>query len=113
MPIQLHASFAIHPGPWLRRNVVEPYDLNVSTTAAHLGVTRAAMSNLLNGRANLSAEMAIRFEKAFGIPADTLVRMQASHDLVAAKVAATDLHIKRLPEPAHSGTAPNASRLML
>lgn len=99
MAIQLHSSFAVHPGPWLRRNVVEPYNLNVSTAAAHLGVTRAAMSNLLNGHAGLSAEMAIRFEKAFGVPADTLVRMQVAHDLVAAKAAAKDLKIARLPEP--------------
>lgn len=100
MAIQLHSSFAVHPGPWLRRNVVEPHHLNVSTTAAHLGVTRAAMSNLLNGHAGLSAEMAIRFEKAFGVPAATLVRMQAAHDLVAAKEAAKGLKIERLPEPA-------------
>lgn len=100
MAIQLHSSFAIHPGPWLRRNVIEPYHLNVSTAAAHLGVTRATMSNLLNGHAGLSAEMAIRFEKAFGIPADTLVRMQAVHDLAAAKQASRKLKIERLPEPA-------------
>lgn len=100
MAIQLHSSFAVHPGPWLRRNVVEPYHLNVSTAASHLGVTRAAMSNLLNGHAGLSAEMAIRFEKAFGVPADTLVRMQAAHDLVAAKAAAKDIRVERLPEPA-------------
>lgn len=100
MAIQLHSSFAVHPGPWLRRNIVEPYHLNVSSTAAHLGVTRAAMSNLLNGHAGLTAEMAIRFEKAFGIPSATLVRMQAVHDLAAAKELAKDIKIKRLPEPA-------------
>lgn len=100
MAIRLHSSFAIHPGPWLRRNAVEPYGLNVSTAAAHLGVTRAAMSNLLNGHAGLSADMAIRFEKAFGIPADVLVRMQAVHDLVAAKEAAKTMKIARLAEPA-------------
>ena len=100
MAIQLHSSFAVHPGPWLRQNVIEPYHLNVSTAAAHRGVTRPAMSNLLNGHAGLSAEMAIRFEKAFGIPADALVRMQAAHDLVAAKEAAKGLKIERLPEPA-------------
>ena len=99
MTIQLHSSFAIHPGPWLRRNVVEPYHLNVSSTADHLGVTRGAMSNLLNGHASLSADMAVRFEKAFGIPAETLSRMQAAYDLAIAKEAAKSIHIERLPEP--------------
>jgi len=100
MAIQLHPSFAVHPGPWLRRNVVEPYHLNVSTAAAHLGVTRAAMSNLLNGHAGLSAEMAIRFEKAFGVPADTLVRMQVAHDMVGAREATKNVKVARIPEPA-------------
>ena len=100
MAIALHSSFAVHPGPWLRRNVVEPYGMSVSTAAAHLRVTRPAMSNLLNGKAALSPEMALRFEKAFGISATTLVRMQATHDLVAAGAQAKDWPIKRLPKPA-------------
>lgn len=99
MAIKVHDSFAVHPGPWLRAEVIEPYGLNVTTAAAHLRVTRAAMSNLLNGRAALSPEMAIRFEIAFGVPAATLVRMQAAHDLVAAKKLASGLTIKRLPKP--------------
>lgn len=98
MAIKLHSSFAVHPGPWLRRNVVEPHRFNVSTAASHLGVTRPALSNLLNGHAGLSAEMAIRFEKAFGVPADTLVRMQAVHDLVAAREAAKNIKVERVPE---------------
>jgi antitoxin HigA-1 len=85
MPVTLHASFAIHPGPWLRSEIVEPHGLGVTDTARKLGVTRQAMSNLLNGSAGVSAEMAIRFEKAFGIKAETLLRMQVSHDLVLAR----------------------------
>ena len=100
MAIQLHSSFAVHPGPWLRRNVVEPYGMSVSAAAAHLRVTRPAMSNLLNGNAALSPEMAVRFEKAFGISATTLVRMQAAHDLIAVRAEAKDLPIKRLLMPA-------------
>lgn len=99
MAIQLHSSFAVHPGPWLRRNVIEPYRLNVSSAAVHLGVTRAALSNLLNGNAALSSEMAIRFEKAFGVPADTLARMQCAHDMVKAKESADKIAVERVPEP--------------
>lgn len=96
MPVQLHDSFAVHPGPWLRRNVVEPYGLSVSAVAEHLSVSRAAMSNLLNGHAGLSADMAIRFEKAFGLSADTLVRMQVAHELAGARAHQDDIHVKRL-----------------
>jgi len=99
MPIQLHSSFAVHPGPWLRRNIIEPYRLNVSAAAEHLDVARPTLSNLLNGHAGLSAEMALRFEKAFGISADTLVRMQALHDLAEAKGHADRLKVERLPDP--------------
>lgn len=59
--------------------------LSVSAFAERLQVTRQAASNLLNGNAGLSAEMAIRFEKAFGVKADTLMRMQAAHELTEAR----------------------------
>ena len=85
MAITLHPSFAVHPGVWLRTEIVEPHGFSVTAAAAKLRVTRQAMSNLLNGNAGLSAEMAIRFEKAFGLKADTLLRMQAAHDLAAAR----------------------------
>lgn len=85
MAITLHSSFAVHPGDWLRTEIVEPHGLNVTDTAAKLRVTRQAMSNLLNGRAGLSAEMAVRFEKAFGVRAETMLRMQTVHDLAAAR----------------------------
>nr|WP_293992291.1 HigA family addiction module antitoxin [Sphingomonas sp.] len=79
--IKLHPSFAVHPGAWLGAEMIEPHGLSVTDAAAKLRVTRQAMSNLLRGRVGLSAEMAIRFEQAFGLSADTLMRMQAAHDL--------------------------------
>lgn len=81
MAIKLHSSFAVHPGRWLRAEIVAPAGLSVTALAERLHVTRQAASNLLNGNAGLSAEMAIRFEKAFGVRADTLMRMQAAHEL--------------------------------
>jgi len=91
MAITLHPSFAVHPGTWLRAEIVEPHGLSVTVAAAKLRVTRQAMSNLLGGRAGLSAEMAIRFEKAFGVRADTLLRMQAAHDLAKAREKPIDV----------------------
>lgn len=85
MAVRLHDSFAVHPGAWLRAEIVEPAGLSVTALAARLHVTRQAASNLLNGNAGLSAEMAIRFEKAFGLKAATLMRMQAAHELAEAR----------------------------
>ena len=96
MAIKLHSSFAVHPGAWLRTEIVEPHGLNVTVTAAKLDVTRQAMSNLLNGNAGLSADMAIRFEKAFGVHADTLLRMQAAYDLAQARAHEKDIRVERV-----------------
>lgn len=93
MAIKLHHSIAVHPGEWLRHEVVEPAGLSVTAAADQLHVTRQAMSNLLNGNAGLSAEMAIRFEKAFGISADTLMRMQAAHELAQARAHEDEIEV--------------------
>jgi len=96
MAIKVHPSICIHPGPWLRRQIIEPHHMTVQATATALGVTRVAMSNLLNGKAALSAEMAMRFEKAFGIKADTLMRMQIGYDLAQVREHADELVVERI-----------------
>lgn len=99
MAIKLHHSFALHPGPWLRRNFVEPYRLTQSDLAGRLGVTRVALSNLLNGKAALSPEMAIQFEQAFGVSAKTLLRMQSAQDLARAQAANDTIRVERIALP--------------
>jgi antitoxin HigA-1 len=94
MAIKLHDSFAVHPGEWLRAEIVEPAGLSVTALAERLRVTRQAASNLLNGNAGLSAEMAIRFEKAFGLKAATLVRMQAAHELAQARAREDEIVVE-------------------
>ena len=96
MAIKLYRSFAVHPGLWLREEVVEPAGLNVTGLADHLGVSRQAMSKLLNGHQGLSAEMAIRFEKAFGLNADTLMRMQSAHELAEARAHEDEIEVERV-----------------
>ncbi len=96
MAITLHPSFAVHPGAWLRAEIVEPHGLSVTDVAAKLRVTRQAMSNLLNASGGLSAEMAIRFEKAFGVRAETLLRMQATHDLAQAREREAEIVVERV-----------------
>jgi addiction module HigA family antidote len=96
MAIKLHPSFAVHAGVWLRTEIVEPHGLTVSAAAEKLGVSRQAMSSLLNGKAGISAEMAIRFEKAFGLKADSLLRMQAAHDLAEARRHEKDIKVEKI-----------------
>lgn len=100
MALKMHPSLYVHPGPWLMREIVEPYGMTVTKTAAHLGVSRQNMSMLLNGHASLSAMMALRFEKAFGISADTLLRMQVGHDLAQVKLNKQEPDVVRLPKAA-------------
>ncbi len=92
----INIGLTVHPGDWLRTEMVEPYGLNVSTAAKALGVTRQAMSNLLNGHAAVSPEMAIRFEKAFGLRAETLIRMQANYDIRIARMKADQIKVDRV-----------------
>jgi len=96
MGIQLHSSVYSHPGQWLMAEIVEPHGLSVTDCAAHLGVSRQNMSALLNGRAALSPLMALRFEKAFGIKADTLLRMQVAYDLAQLRLHGEEPDVKRL-----------------
>jgi len=70
-----------HPGGFLKHEIIEPLGLSVTAAADVLGVTRATLSTLLNERAHLSPEMALRVEKAFGVSMDTLMRMQNSYDI--------------------------------
>ncbi|MCH7860612.1 MAG: HigA family addiction module antidote protein [Proteobacteria bacterium] len=100
MAITVAPVFAVHPGMWLRHEIVEPHGLGVTEVATHLGVTRQAMSALLNGRAGLSAEMAIRFEKAFGVKADTLLRTQGAYELANARAQADAIKVERFGKAA-------------
>ena len=84
-----------HPGQFIRMEILEPNELNVTTAAEALGVTRPALSALLNGRADLSSDMALRVEKAFGVKMDTLMRMQASFDIAKARAREGKIKVKR------------------
>lgn len=74
-----------HPGGFVKHEIIEPLGLSVTAAAEVLGVTRATLSTLLNERARLSPEMALRIEKAFGVSMDTLMRMQNSYDIAQAR----------------------------
>ncbi|WP_181404665.1 HigA family addiction module antitoxin [Asticcacaulis tiandongensis] len=96
MALKMHPSLAIHVGDWLKTEIVDPTGLSITSLAEHFGVSRQALSALLNANANLSADMAIRFEKAFGIKADTLLCMQTAYELAQTRAHEDDIKVKRL-----------------
>jgi antitoxin HigA-1 len=85
-----------HLGGFIRREVIDPLGVSVTEAATALGVTRQALSNLLNERVALTTEMALRIEKAFGPKMDHLMRMQLAYDLAAARRREHDIKVKRV-----------------
>lgn len=84
-----------HPGRFIRMEIIEPLGLSVTDAAKALGVTRPALSALLNARAALSPEMALRIEKAFGPKMDTLLRMQAAFAIAEARKREPEIRVAR------------------
>ncbi|MCX6632762.1 MAG: HigA family addiction module antitoxin [Candidatus Solibacter sp.] len=82
-----------HPGRIVRQDCVEPLGLSITAAAKALGVTRQALNNLVNGKAGISPEMAVRLSKAFGGNPEMWLRLQANHDL--AQVRQDEIEVKR------------------
>jgi antitoxin HigA-1 len=85
-----------HPGRSIRNACLEPLGLSVTEGAKVLGVTRQALNNVVNGKANISPEMAIRLSKAFGSTPETWLRMQLAYDLVQARKNEDKIKVRRL-----------------
>lgn len=94
MALRMHPSLTVHVGTFLKAEIVTPTGMSVTALAEHFGVSRQALSALLNGNASLSPDMAIRFEKAFGVKADTLLRMQTAHDLAQARLREGEIVVR-------------------
>ncbi len=84
-----------HPGEYVRYDCLEPLGLTVTEGARALGVTRQALSNLVNGKAGISPEMAIRLSKAFGSTAEAWLRLQMAYDLAQVEKRAHEIKVKR------------------
>lgn len=84
-----------HPGDFIRTEVIEELELNVTKAAEILGVRRVTLSDLLNGDTALSPEMALRIEKAFDVSMDMLLRMQAWYDASQMRARAGDVRVRR------------------
>lgn len=91
-----------HPGDFIRTELIEPAGLTVTAAARALRVSRPTLSSLLNCKADLSGDMALRLENAFGVKMDTLMRMQSSYDIAQTRKREKRIHVRRvslLPAP--------------
>jgi len=89
-----------HPGDFIRTEIIDPAGLSVTAAAAALRVSQPASSSLLNGKADLSGEMALRIEKAFGVKIDTLMRMQSAYDIAPTRKREKQIRVQRVHQPA-------------
>ena len=85
-----------HPGEVLRELCLKPLGLSVTQAAQALGVSRKTLSSILNGRAGISAEMAIRLSIAFNTTAESWLRQQMQYDLAQAETKRRSLRVKKL-----------------
>ena len=84
-----------HPGDLIRTEIIEPLGLSVTAAAKVLRVSRPALSSLLNGKADLSGDMALRIEKAFGPKMDTLMRIQSAYDIARTRRRQSKIRVRR------------------
>lgn len=85
-----------HPGEVIRELCIEPLEITVTDAAKALGVTRKALSELLNGHSRISPEMAIRLSIAFNTSAESWINQQAKYDLWIAEQKRSRLKVKVL-----------------
>lgn len=100
-----------HPGGFIREEILEELNLPVARAAEILGVRRATLSDLINGHAARSPEMALRIEKAFGVSMDMLLRMQACTTPVSCANVPQGLTYSAMSLPERSWTLPYSNNL--
>jgi addiction module HigA family antidote len=89
-----------HPGETVREDCIRALGLSVTAAAKGLGISRQSLSEVLNGRNGISADMALRLELAGWSTAETWLRLQASYDLWHVRQRTESLHVTRFPVPA-------------
>lgn len=95
-----------HPGEIIRDMCITPLRLTVTDAAQGLGVTRKTLSLLLNGKAGISPEMAVRLSKAFGRSPESWLQLQAQYDLAQVAAKDTEITVKRYQRPSEEAAAP-------
>src|SRR4029077_12937930 len=98
-----------HPGDFIRTEIIEPAGLSVTGAAKALQVPRPALSSLLNAKADLSGNMALRIEKAFGVKMDTVMKMQSAFDIARTRKREKEIRVSGFLKAAiHSKSSPAA-----
>src|SRR3990170_2701132 len=90
-----------HPGEHVRYDCIEPLGLTITDAAKRLGVTRQTLNNLVNGKAGISPEMAIRLSKAFGGSPEVWLGLQMDYDLAQAEKKGSRINVRRIV-PSHA-----------
>jgi antitoxin HigA-1 len=90
-----------HPGEVIRAEIIQAHGLTVTAAAKVLGVSRQALSSLLNGQADLTGDMALRLERAFGPKMETLMGMQSAYDIFQTRLLAGKIKVRPY-RPAHA-----------
>ena len=85
-----------HPGLSVRHDCIEPFGLTITEAAEFLGVTRQTLNNLVNSKAGISPEMAIRLDKAFGGDAEAWLQLQMAYDLAQVRQREAEIKVKRV-----------------
>ena len=85
-----------HPGDFIRTEIIAAAGLSVTAAAAALRVSRPTLPSLLNRKADLSGDMALRIEKAFGVKMDTLMRMQSAYDIAQTRKRENQIRVRRI-----------------
>src|SRR6266446_10548475 len=85
-----------HPGLSVRHDCIEALGLTTTAAAKILGITRQTLNNLINGKSGISADMALRLDKAFGGSAETWLRLQMAYDLAQARKHEGEIKVKRV-----------------
>lgn len=99
-----------HPGRIVRQECLEPLGLSVTDAAQRLGVNRNTLNNLVNARAGISPEMAVRLSKAFGSTPRTWLGMQMDYDLAQAEAQADRIQVEPVPRPAEDAGSSTPQR---
>ena len=94
-PVARTCATPPHPGAFIREEILQVFSLTIAKAADVLGVRRATLSDLVNEKASLTPEMALRIEKAFGVSMETLLKMQAWHDIVSMRLQSDTIDVKR------------------
>ena len=85
----------VHPGEFIRAEILEELGLSTSKAAEILDVPREVLTDLVNEEAALSPEMALRIEMAFGLNMEMMLRMQARYDSVSIRERAAEFNVQR------------------